>query len=95
VAKDWLTDCFGRLLLLAILQDDRQLYAVEQLFDDRRFGNLELAESAIKRTLRLPLQFFNQRLVVAFASFCFRDNRAGSECLYFLKTCVSKDKKTV
>jgi hypothetical protein len=39
----------GRLLLLAILPDDRQLYGVEQLFNNRKFGNLELAESAISR----------------------------------------------
>jgi hypothetical protein len=31
---------------LAILPDDRQLYGVEQLFNNRRFGNLELAVSA-------------------------------------------------
>jgi hypothetical protein len=37
---------FGRLLLLAILQDDRQLYGVERLFDSQQFENLELAESA-------------------------------------------------
>ena len=32
--------------LLAIQPDDRQLYGVEQLFNGRRLGNLELAESA-------------------------------------------------
>ena len=36
----------GRLLLYAILPDDRQLCGVEQLFNNQRFGNLELAESA-------------------------------------------------
>jgi len=36
----------GRLLLLAILQDDRQLYGVERLFDSQQFENIELAKSA-------------------------------------------------
>ncbi len=36
----------GRLLLLAILQDDRQLYGVERLFDSQQFENFELAVSA-------------------------------------------------
>jgi hypothetical protein len=36
----------GRLLLLAILQDDRQLYGVKRLFDSQQFEYLELAESA-------------------------------------------------
>jgi hypothetical protein len=35
-----------RLLLLAILQDDRQLYGVERLFDSHQFENFELAVSA-------------------------------------------------
>jgi hypothetical protein len=40
---------FGRKCLYAILPDDRQLYGVEQLFNNRKFGNLELAESANNR----------------------------------------------
>jgi hypothetical protein len=36
----------GRLLLLAILQDDRQLYGIERLFDSQQFECLELALSA-------------------------------------------------
>jgi len=35
------------LSLYAIPPDDRQLYGVEQLFNNRKFGNLELAESAM------------------------------------------------
>jgi hypothetical protein len=36
----------GRKCQFAILPDDCQLYGVERLFNNRRFGNLELAESA-------------------------------------------------
>jgi hypothetical protein len=43
---DWQMTATGLLCLYAILPDDRQLYDVEQLFNNRRFGNLELAESA-------------------------------------------------
>jgi len=48
----------GRLLLLAILQDDRQLYGLERLFDNQQFENFELAESARSRP---PPRLLGQR----------------------------------
>ena len=48
-----ISSALGRLLLLAILQDDRQLYGVEQLFDDRKTGNPEMAETANSSPLQL------------------------------------------
>ena len=56
---------FGRLLLLAILQDDRQLYGVERLFDTQQFENLELAVSA-KGSRHYPisgLHFFSNLVI--------------------------------
>ena len=65
----------SRLLLLAILQGDRQLYGVERLFDSQQFENFELAVSAkgghsyitkagkiVCRKSAISLQFFTQLL---------------------------------
>jgi hypothetical protein len=46
----WMT-VNGRKCQFAILPDDRQQYGVEQLFNNRRFGNLELAQPAKSGTV--------------------------------------------